>query len=288
LPIEEENVKNSISNLRRLAVYGIFSAVFIVVTDANAAAGSNRYVPLQEQAQGQSLTGANLLNDSLFSNPASSAFTNVYTVDATFTGPKNFSASILDTRTSPISGAMGYSRQPTLFENQLVQSAQGAMSTKVLPYLAFGLGGHILWAPDALGKPGRHTDLDFGALLNFDAIQIGMSVRSLMGGDTGLGDPRQTSIGARINYQQTMFFSATVQSEHNSMKPDQYGFGAEYISPYRFSLKGGYRIRPSENRSYWSAGFGILSPKVALNYAVVFPRINDEAVQHLVGATVMF
>lgn len=270
-----------------MCILGVCAA-FLPTTASAGPMANSRYVPLQEQSQGHSLVGANLLNDSLFSNPASSAFINVYSVDATFTGPRNFSASVLDTRTSQIGGAIGYSRQPTNYQDDIAQTFNAALTMRVLPYLGFGVGGRVLWAPDMAGNDARHTDLNVGAMLSMDPVQIGVSTQSVLGGDTNVADYRQTTLGGRIHYDQTLFLSAAATTGHNNFVPEQYGIGAEYVSPYRFALKGGYRIRPNENRSYWSAGFSILSPKISLHYAAVFPRLDDEAIQHMIGATVLF
>jgi hypothetical protein len=282
--LKEEIVKS------RSLIFCILSvcSLFVSVAAMAQAQGSSRFIPLQEQAQGQSLTGANLLNDSLFSNPASSAFIQVYSVDATFLGPRHFAGSVLDTRTSFVGGAIGYARQPTQFEDKLSHAAHGTLSARVLPWLGVGVGGHVLWSPDANGNPARHTDVDVGLLMNMEPVQVGLTTRNVMGGNDSLRDFRQTSLGARINYEQILFLSATVQSAPDSFRPEQYGFGAEYVSPYKFSLKGGYRIRPDENRSYWSAGASVISPKVSLHYAVLFPSDETESMQHMVGTTVLF
>src|SRR5262245_43322067 len=89
------------------ALMGLVLAVF-----ASAGAhGAVDFVPLQEKAQGQSLTGGNVLNDSIFSNPAGSTFTQVYSVDAQAQGLNNFAVSILDTKNGNIGGGMAYFRR---------------------------------------------------------------------------------------------------------------------------------------------------------------------------------
>jgi hypothetical protein len=67
---------------------------------------NSEYIPIQERSQGQSLTGSSLLNDSIFSNPASSSFTYVYSMEANYALPRSFAASILDTKTSFMGGGL--------------------------------------------------------------------------------------------------------------------------------------------------------------------------------------
>ena len=81
----------------------------LAVLTACGFARAAAFVPTQSMALGQSLSGATLLNDSIYVNPASSAFTSVYSVDGSYLfGPRAFGVSILDTKTSSIGGELGY------------------------------------------------------------------------------------------------------------------------------------------------------------------------------------
>ncbi len=251
-------------------------------------AGSTEFVPLQQRAQGQSLAGASLLNDSLFSNPASSAFTNVYSIDGTFLSPRVFSVSVLDTKTSAVGGAIGYYRVARPGFDQPIQGAKLGMSSRLGQNIGIGLVGKTIWGPGIAGDTQRYTDLDIGLMAKFDFVQLGLHLNNTVGGNAAMGEAREYAFGVRAHWEETMFFSASVTGETASFRPLQYGFGAEYVSPYYFSLKGGYRMRPVAQTSFWSGGVSILSPKVSIHYAIEVEARSGGTTEHSVGTTFLF
>lgn len=255
---------------------------------AQAFAGSSEFVPLQQRAQGQSLTGASLLNDSLFSNPASSALTNVYSIDGTFLSPKIFSVSVLDTKTSSVGGALGYSRFVRPGMESAVQSARLGISGRLGQNIGIGAVGKMVWGPGLNGADTRYNDVDLGMLAQFDFLQVGLSIHNTFGGNVLMGEQREYAVGTRLGWEQTVFLSASVTGDMGTFRPTQFGFGAEYVSPYYFSLKGGFRTRPSDNQSFWGAGVSILSPKVSVHYAAEFPNQPGASIEHSVGTTFLF
>ena len=72
------------------------------------------------------------------------------------------------------------------------------------------------------------------------------------------------------------------------MRPLQYGFGAEYLSPYMFAIKGGFRTRPVDQKSYWGAGFSVVSQRVSLHYGMEIENRGGSSIEHSVGTTVLF
>jgi hypothetical protein len=251
-------------------------------------AGTTEFVPLQQRAQGQSLAGASLLNDALFSNPASSAFVNAYSIDGTFLNPKTFSVSILDTKTSALGGAMGYYRMMRPGFDQPIQVAKAGTSGRLSENIGFGIAGKAAWGPDLAGTSASYKDIDFGMLAKFDLIQFGVNINNILGGNAAMGEFREYALGTRINWEDTVFFSVAVTGETATFRPVQYGFGAEYVSPYFFALKGGFRTRPIDEKSFWAAGLSILSPKVSIHYAVEFENRSGGNMEHTVGTTFLF
>jgi hypothetical protein len=242
--------------------------------------GIPEFVPIQERAQGYSLAGATTLNDSIYVNPAGSAFIQVYSVEGTYNLPKDLAVSILDTKTSGVGGGLGYFRQNVGFSDSL-QGFKLALSTKVSETLGVGLGGKIMWGPDTAGNNSKLNDVDLGFLTNLNFIQLGLVVRNLLGGNAGYDQFRELSLGAHFAaYQDIFFLNAAISSKWGNWKPYSYGVGAEYISPYYFSLKGGYRIQPDNGISYWSAGASLLAPKLYVHYAVEFPSIANASLVH--------
>lgn len=269
----------------RLWTFGLAFASTLLASRAMAAP---EFVPLQGTAQGQSLTGASQLNDSLYTNPAASAFTQVYAIDGIFHMPKSFAVSILDTQTSGVGGALGYFRKTVGDHKELLQGVKFLMGGKVSDYIGFGASGKALWGPNLRGEYTKMNDLDVGILGAFSFLQLGLTLRNTLGGNESMDMPREWSIGARVGWEDTLYFSVSTSSRWDRFRPYQYGAGAEYVSPYFFSIKGGYRLQPDQKISYWSGGASFLSPKFSLHYAAEFPQAPNAKVEHLVGTTLLF
>lgn len=248
------------------------------------------FVPIQEKAQGRSLAGSTLMNDSLYSNPAASAFTQTYSLEAAMQVGGTIAASVLDTRTSQVGGSLGVFRSPV--GGGISDYAQGirlGLMQKASDNLGFGITGKMVWGPKQDdGERVKKLDGDIGFLASFDRIQFGGMLRNVLGGEAALNQQREVGLGARINYDNTVFFSAAAYAKTSDWSPYQYGFGAEYVSPYHFALKGGYYFRPKENFSAWTAGASILSPKLAIHYAVEFPSIDTKPMEHSLAVAVIF
>jgi hypothetical protein len=267
------------------------------------------YVSLQNQAQGQSLVGSSTINDSLYTNPAGSIFTQVYSVDATYGMPKDYAASILDTKTSGFGGGLGYFRKGVGSVTEPLQGVTLALLSKLRENFGIGITGKSIWGPNTLGRTDRMNDGDVGALYNINPLQLGFTVRNVLGGSTVLDDSgREWALGARLNYRDTFFISAAATARWSKFAPYQYGFGAEYVSPYYFSLKGGYRIvndayvyntttvggvsrtalSTGQHQSFWSVGGSFITPRLSIHYAMLIPQQNGNVLEHLFGGTVLF
>lgn len=263
---------------------------FIVATLAVLVSVSARamdFVPIQERAQGQSLGGANLLNDTIFSNPASSVFTNVYSIEASMNLPKDLAVSILDTRTADFGGGIGYFRKTRPGFDESLQGARVNLASKLGETFGVGATGKMTWGSTGSGVSEKAYDFDLGVLQTFGWLQIGGSAQNLLGGNDALKLERSWALGARVNYQDTVFFSVTQHSRWQFFRPYQLGAGAEYVSPYYFSLKGGYRFQFDSPFSAWSAGISFLSPRVSLHYAVEFPNDATLKIEHQIALTLL-
>src|SRR3989338_2643074 len=135
-------------------------------------ANSSEYVTTQEKALGNSLTGSSLANDSLYTNPASSAFMSVYSVDGSFQLPRSFAISVLDTKTSSVGGALGYYRKKISNSSEALQGAKLSLSSKITEAIGVGIAGKMLWGPtttlDSKGKfeKDKFNNIDLGILAN--------------------------------------------------------------------------------------------------------------------------
>lgn len=245
------------------------------------------YVPIQEKAQGQSLTGASLANDSVFSNPASSAFINTYSLQGDFLFPKSFAVSVVDTRTTTVAGGAAYYRQNIKGSSQSLQGGRLGISGKVSNFVGVGLMGKTIWGPTADLKGNDHmNDVDAGVIAVFGGmLQAGAAMRNVLGGNKPMGYDREISVGGRVNYQRVMYFSASTVSKASELSPYQYGLGVEYVSPYFLSVKGGYRTQPYAAQSYWSFGASFLSPMMSLHYAMEKANFGQGEIEHVIGCS---
>ncbi len=279
--------------LRILFVFSLFLS--------NLLLASAEFVPLQERAEGHSLTGASLQNDSLYSNPAGGAFQKVYSLDGQYALKNGFAVSVLDTRTSDLGGGLGYFRMPVEGAPEGTDNTQGARAalfSKTSETVAFGATGKMIWSPSiATPKEGevrtseKLIDVDLGMLTNFGTIQFGTNMRNIMGGNEALGIKREMALGGRINWNQLLFFSLTMVSDISyfklsSLKPYEYGVGAEFMTPYYFAIKGGYHYRTEAGNSTWSMGASFISPKFNLHYALELPQYENGNPEHTFGMTV--
>jgi hypothetical protein len=247
--------------------------------------GLPEYIPIQERAQGHALSGAVLFNDSVYSNPASFAFTQVYSVEGSMLMPGGFAASIVDTKTSVAGGALGYFRKPGAEPDLVVQGLRVGLAGRVSSTLAVGAIGKTIWRGGE-----RFYDADSGVLANFSFLQVGAVARNVGGGNLALEhQEREFGVGARLNYKDSLYFSSSAQSRGQTMlSPYEYGFGAEFVSPYYFSIKGGYRFETELKQGHWSAGASFLSPRLLFHYAVEFASSVLDTNEHQIALSLLF
>lgn len=242
-------------------------------------------IPIQGRAQGRSLTGSSTLNDSLYTNPAGSAFVQAYSIEGTLFGQNGFSVSVLDTKTSVLGGALGYFRVGS--DAGSVEGLKGSLFGRFSENVGLGIAPKTVWSSGLIQE--RLTDFDVGLLLRFGFLQLGATAQNLLGGNTKMGAQREFAYGARVGWEDTLFLSGSAQTEWGKWEPYQYGIGAEYVSPYYFSLKAGLRVVPEATAvsTFWSAGASFLAPKISVHYAVEFPQVAGAALQHTLGASLL-
>jgi len=272
-----------------------FTVLFLVQV-AHSAFGFSDFVPLRERAQAHSLTGALQSNESIYSNPAASAFTQEYTLEGTFAFPKSFSASILDTRTNQIGGGLAYFKEQDSSSESYRHGVRLSLSTRVSESVAVAIAGKAIWEKSG-NDSANFKDLDAGVIWNAGFASAGLVLRNFSGGDEQSGREREVSLGGRIGYSQTMFLSAAAHSKLaqlsslSGLAPYEYGIGVEYVSPWYFSLMGGYRFKTDSSSldpSCWSMGVSFLSPKLSLHYALELPEALDSESNHLLGLSMAF
>lgn len=264
--------------------------IFIVGQLTSLAFGFSDFVPLRERAQAHSLTGAIQSTESIFSNPAASAFNQEYTLDGTFAFPKSFSASVLDTRTSQVGGGLAYFKEQDSESDSYRHGVRVSLSSRVSENIGVAIAGKAIWSRTQ-AESSDFKDLDAGLIWNAGFASAGFVLRNFSGGNESSGQRREMSLGGRIGYSQTMFLSAAAHSKWGQFAPYEYGIGVEYVSPWYFSLMGGYRFQTDNSSlepSCWSLGVSFLSPKLSLHYALELPESLEPDSSHLLGLSMAF
>lgn len=264
---------------RLVVIFGLLSGIQVVY-------GAHEFVPIQERAHGQSLAGSSQLNDSLYSNPAASAFTQVYAVEGVYALPKSFAASVLDTKSSNLGAGFGYFRRTEEFSHDPVQGAKLSVMGRMTDSIGIGFAGKAMWGPTANGNRTNFKDVDGGLLVQLTPVHLGFVVRNLFGGNASMDQNPEWAFGGSVNIQNMLILSSAVLGEMHAVKPYQYGFGVEYVSQYYFSVKGGFRTQPDRGLSFWSGGVSFNAPKISFHYSVEFPTEPGEKPEHLLGTTV--
>lgn len=262
----------------------LINSLMITFTVARMACALPEFIPIQERAQGHSLVGAAQFNESTYSNPAAASFVQVYSVEGSMM-QGGLAASIVDTKTSYIGGTLGYYRQDETAPSGPLQSLRVGFSRKITDAIAIGTMGKTIWNNNA-----RLNDADIGMLARFLPIEIGIVTRNVLGGNVAVADQRrEIAYGARLGFKDALFFSAsTTAIADQPTSPYEYGFGAEFISLYYFSIKGGYRVERIAQQSHWSAGISLLSPRLLAHYAVEFANTPEGTSTHQVALSMLF
>lgn len=242
------------------------------------------YIPIQERAQGHSLVGSVQFNDSLYSNPAATAFVPVYSVEGSL-AQGTLAASVVDTKTSYIGGSLGYLRREGTPTADKLEAARLGFCRKITEGLAFGLMGKTLWNSSL-----RMNDVDVGILTRAAPFELGLVARNTLGGNLQMEkQQREYAVGARVGLKEALYFSASTASTNDEpFAPYEYGVGAEFVSPYYFSVKGGYRWERKSGERHWSAGVSLLSPRLLAHYAVEFANSPTGNSQHQVAVSLLF
>ncbi|MBI3294707.1 MAG: hypothetical protein HYZ71_08245 [Deltaproteobacteria bacterium] len=261
------------------------SALTVVALSLSAqmACALPEFIPLQERAQGHSLVGAAQFNESVYSNPAAAAFTPVYSVEGSMM-QGTLAASIVDTKTSYIGGTIGYVREDDPVTGPM-QSIRLGVSRKINDVLAFGVMGKTIWTNTA-----RLNDADVGILARLSPVELGFVTRNITGGNLDVANQqREVAYGGRIGFKDSFFISASATAlAGQALSPYEYGLGTEFISPYYFSVKGGYRVETVSHLTHWSAGASFISPRISAHYAVEFADNSGTIAAHQVGLSLLF
>ena len=165
--------------------------------------------------------------------------------------------------------ALGYFRQPNDKWDEPTQGVNLSLMGRVSNALAVGVAGKGLWGPNQeTGTSADYKDVDAGFLIKLSGLHFGAAIRNIMGGEAKLDQEREVTAGFRLGYRDVLFFSSAMQARWEGFSPYQYGFGIEYVTPYRFTARGGYRFSPGKDEAYWSAGLGFVAQRVTIQYAL--------------------
>jgi opacity protein-like surface antigen len=248
------------------------------------------------------------IHDVYSTNPSTIVGPRYYSVGGGYNSDGNtFHASVVDTKTSEIAGAVGYYHQTqgTRFEDPhwKTHGVQGAFSGLISPQLALGVTGKYIWyeqlpvsgnlAFPTLEEQG--FDVDAGAHYRFNtSIAIGLVFRNLFRSEHLEKFPMPDVVAgvALTPMKGLAIYADSGRWFKTSPLKDQWQFagGADYNISSSVVIRAGYRLI-TENISYQllGAGLGITFDSIQLAYAGSFYlKTTPLENRHGVSLTLMF
>jgi len=250
--------------------------------------------------------GSQLTHDALFQNPASAAFEKRYALHASYLGYGNgLTASVVDTKTSPVGGGLYYMRRdikgdatknPSLGNyNRLEERAGSAVMGRLAENFAVGLTAKYTYLRpyDNRVKNGVNWNVDAGLRYLFSPqFAVGVVGQNFLTDEKG-ANPRLFSFG--IEYQPTPSFVISAQAMKTSELDDKTGMsfpkkastlgwsaGAEYRYS-GFAARTGYVDHGPWNHKLLSFGLGYEDAAFALDYAFQMVTSGRALQIHTVG-----
>ncbi|MBI2026511.1 MAG: hypothetical protein HYS98_01660 [Deltaproteobacteria bacterium] len=214
----------------------------------------------QSRSMGMSdaLRGSVALNEGLYLNPASFAFTNKYSLEAQVSlhqGAQLYNASVVDTKTSSLGAGVAYTRmeQSVGISHNYIH---GALASK-FDRLGVGLGT-VYEFSDQVQK----WDFNVGGLVEvYSRLHLGMNGVHLLSKSS-----RELGAGIQVNFYDLLFLSADASKVLVGKSYDIRG-GAEIVHlSSGVSFRAGSHFNTEDRFKSFSLGTGWSMHKVALMY----------------------
>lgn len=251
----------------------------------------------QARARGGATAASILTHDALFQNPAAGAFQNKYSVNFAYMGTGDaITASIVDTKSGPLGGGLYYMKRE--FKNPASSPTEGAYARseeragfsffgKMNPSIGFGTNIKYVYRRSRTAGVASGTAWNFdvgGRFILSEDIALGVVGQNLMTDETGL-NPKTVLGGLEFRAAGALMLSAQVGRifDDESLGPS-YGVGAEYLLPYNFIARAGFRDTGAK-QTFVSAGFGYEAGSFGVNYSIQNALSGPKSQIHAVGVT---
>lgn len=296
------------SALKKIANYSLFTFISAATAQAQTArivGDPEAVMGPKSSSRGAATTGSHLVHDSIFQNPASAALEKSYTVTVGYSPlGDQLTASIVDTNSSTIGGAVSYVRRdlrdlggtPLELGNYKRTEDRAALSFFGMADKNFGIGiiGKYAYQKsyDSMSSTGKNWNGDVGAKYIFNRyIQAGAVAQNVLKDDTGI-NVRAFSVGIETLPMRSMNLSARIINYpkpgssaqyrfKNDSKPTGFALGMEYAVYQGVALRAGYKDQPTWNEKVASAGLGLNGKDYGADYSFQMSTLGDKSIAHM-------
>ena len=292
-------------NTARFSLFTCFSMSSLEAPAARIVGDPEAIMGPKSASRGAATTGSHLVHDSIFQNPAAAALEKSYTVTVGYSPVgEQLSASIVDTKSSGMGGAISYVRRdvrelgntPLDLGNYKRTEDRAGLSFFGMVDKEIALGVIAKYAYqrsfDTLSETGKNWNGDIGAKYIFSReFQIGAVAQNLLKDDTGMNIKaysvgietlplRSVNLSARVIHYPKPGAGATYRVA-NETKLTGYSVGAEFAFYRGAALRGGYKDQPTWNEKIASAGLGYNGKEWGADYSFQISTLGDKNTAHM-------
>lgn len=206
------------------------------------------------------LKGGIALNESLYSNPASFAFTEKYSIETQISfqnQSRYFNASIIDSKTASFDAGIGYTYRESLIKNTSNDSAINAILAKKFGVFSAGLGGKYVF-----NNAKNFLDVYSGLLFEaHPSLHLGVVADDMM-----TPSKRKLGLGSQLNIKDLLLIS--VDGSKVLSQPGiivQSGMEVIHAST-GISARGGVQYHIQKSLQSYSFGGGWSQYKIGIHY----------------------
>lgn len=245
----------------------IFQCIFSI----NASDFDRRLISPRTLALSGAMTARISLNESLNYNPASSAHSKLYSIEASY-GFKNketipgrvdtYNISAIDTTNKTVGAGMSYTRRR--FSSIGSEWSLSGLLNKTFfqNKAAFGLGidynNYIT---------NSNFNLDFGGILLLgESTTLGFTGYNLLDDDNNINT---RSIALGIKQKIGYFFAVSLDFEHRIKKKINVVGAMEFLYKNGIMFAASFKRKEETNTNYWGAGIGYVGPKFSAIYGTM-------------------
>ena len=207
------------------------------------------------------LRGGTALNESLYSNPASFAFTEKYSIETQISfqnQSRYFNASVIDSKTASFDAGIGYTYRESLIKNTPNDSMINAILAKRFGLFSAGLGGKYGFSNNSKNFLDAYSGLLFEAHPSF---HLGIMANNIL-----TPSKRELGVGSQLNIKDLLLIS--VDGVKALSQPGivlQSGMEVLHAST-GISVRGGVQYHIQKSLQSFSFGGGWSQYKIGIHY----------------------